>query len=116
MTRPAPKRAASHPEPATSARHAALVARARALADLAAERSEAQLLRAAVWLELRAAAHACAGTLERIAIHYLLLTEHPDVLAQPGLAARYARCAAWWADLASAGDSPVRGPSARADA
>jgi hypothetical protein len=99
-----------------SEQHASLLARARALAELAAERSESQLLCAAVWLELRAAAHACSGTSERIALHYLLLAEHPDVLGQPGLAQRYERRAWWWADHAERGGFPRASPLARADA
>jgi hypothetical protein len=79
---------------------AELIARARALADLAAERSEAQLLCAAVWLELRAAVHACAGLRERIALHYLLLAEHPEVHRQLGLAQRYAARASHWIERA----------------
>ncbi len=95
-----------------------LLARARSLADLAAERSEAQLLCAAIWLELRASAHACSGALERIAIHYLLLAEHPEVCAQFGLANRYERCAWRWADQAERGAlAPSLPPlSTRADA
>lgn len=92
-----------------SAQRAALLARAAALADLAAERSEVQLLRAVVWLELRAAEHACAGMLERIALHYLLLAEHPEVRLQPGLAGRYARRAWRWAECAERGLPPPSG-------
>lgn len=96
----------------------ALLARARSLADLAGERSEAQLLMAVVWLELRSRAHACTGALERIAIHYLLFAEHPEVRAQLGLADRYEQRAWRWADQAEHG-SPAP-PSlfdwARADA
>jgi hypothetical protein len=82
-----------------------LLARAHALADLAAERSEAELLRAVVWLELRAAATACAGLLERIAVQYWLLAEHPEVRPQPGLARRYADRAWNWAEEAAGGPS-----------
>ncbi|MFI5318167.1 MAG: hypothetical protein ACHQ6V_01195 [Myxococcota bacterium] len=82
---------------------AELLERARSLGDLAAERSEAQLLCAAVCLELRAAVHACPGARERIAIHYLLLTEHAEVRPQLGLAKRYARRAWRWAASAELG-------------
>jgi hypothetical protein len=95
-----------------------LLSRARSLADLASERSEAELLCAVVWLELRARTHACAGVLERIAIHYLLLAEHPDVRAQAGLAERYASRAWHWTDQAELGAPPLSGflERARADA
>jgi hypothetical protein len=96
-----------------NAQRAALLARAEALADLASERSEAQLLRAAVWLELRAAEHACAGMPERIALHYLLLAEHPEVRLQPGLAGRYARRAWRWAERAERGLPPPSGGAFR---
>ncbi|HEU4429524.1 MAG TPA: hypothetical protein VFT98_12265 [Myxococcota bacterium] len=79
---------------------AMLLARARALADLASERDESELLRAVVWLELRASAHACTGLLERIAVQWLLLADHPEVRTQHGLGRRYAERAWRWADAA----------------
>lgn len=93
-----------------------LLARARSLAELAAERSEAELLRAALQLELRARTHRCAGLLERIAIHYLLLAEHADVLEQPGLASRYFARAWRFADFAECDSDARFAPSSRADA
>ena len=93
---------------------AMLLARARALADLACERGEPELLRAVVWLELRASAHACTGLLERIAVQYLLLADHPEVRPQLGLARRYAERAWRWADAALHGAVPAAGPLARA--
>jgi hypothetical protein len=84
-----------------------LLCRARALADLAAERSEADLLRAAVWLELRASAHLCTGLLERIAVQWLLLADHPEVQPQLGLGRRYAERAWRWADAALHGAAPA---------
>jgi hypothetical protein len=79
---------------------AMLEERARALAELASERREAELLRAVVWLELRASAHACTGLLERIAVQWLLLADHPEVRSQHGLGRRYAERARRWAHAA----------------
>lgn len=93
-----------------------LLWRARALAELAAERSEQQLLAAAVWLEVRARAHHCPGALERIAVHYLMLGEHAEVLAQPGLSQRYFARAWLLADLAERSDAAPSHLFHRADA
>jgi hypothetical protein len=99
-----------------SAHRAELLSLARSLAELAAERTEAQLLGAALHLELRARTHRCPGVLGRIAVHYLLLSEHPQVLAQPGLAQRY-RARGWrFADLAEHGAPAVLDLSSLADA
>jgi len=91
-----------------------LWARARSLREVASRQSEAVLLRAAVWLELRPDAHACPQVAESIALHYLLLAQHPEVRAQPGLAERYADRAWEWAGEAEHGVLTLRGLLERA--
>ena len=77
--------------------------RAARLRDLACEQTEERLLQAAVWLELRPDARGSSRTCEMIALHYLLLSEHPAVLRQPGLPERYRERAWIWADQAEFG-------------
>jgi hypothetical protein len=80
-----------------------LWARARRLRSEADQQAEAVLLQAAVWLELRPDAHACPQIAESIALHYLLLAEHPEVRRQPGLGERYTQRAWTWAHEAEHG-------------
>jgi hypothetical protein len=88
--------------------------RARRLRSTADCQTEGVLLRAAVWLELRRDAHACAQIAESIALHYLLLAQHPEVRRQPGLGERYAQRAWTWAHEAEHGEPTLCGLAERA--
>ena len=85
-------------------RNQLLLRRAGSLREAAAREPEPTLLRAAVWLEGRAQRSGDPALSLEAALHYLVLAEHPEVLAQTGLAERYlAKADAWLQRAAHAG-------------
>ena len=73
-----------------------LANRAAALAPTAFEQPESTLLAAAHWLMAKFENHPSRGLRGEIALHFLLLSEHPDVRSQWGLPEYYHSLALAW--------------------
>ncbi len=84
-------------------RNQILLRRAGSLREAAAREDEPILLRAAVWLEGRARRTGDPALCLEAGLHYLVLAEHPDVLAQTGLAQHYLAKADEWLQRVSGG-------------
>ncbi len=85
--------------------HQILLQRATSLRQAADSESEETLLKAAVWLRERARSGMDPKLFLEVALHYLLLQEHPEVRTQPGLPARYLHEADTWLARAAPLDS-----------
>jgi len=79
-----------------------LLRRAQQLLPVAAQTPEAVILEAATRLELRHRHHPCPRLRHAIALHYLLLADHPESHAHPRLQSRYRAAALAWIDALEA--------------